>query len=147
MYLVFEVYQGSVPLCGPCPIRALPQGHFNKAAPKCISGSTSYNPVWLAFHPYPHVIQILFNVYWFGPPRSVTYASSCTWIDHRVSRMPQYTLAYFKLAFATTTIIYNLNLAYYAQLVGSLNKRHEDTTFVATSVCKHVGSGSISLPS
>ena len=43
-----------------------------EAAPKCISGSTSYLQVWLAFHPYPQLIQRLFNVNWFGPPLSVT---------------------------------------------------------------------------
>jgi hypothetical protein len=30
----------------------------------------------LAFHPYPQFIQKLFNVYWFGPPCSVTHTST-----------------------------------------------------------------------
>jgi hypothetical protein len=29
----------------------------------------------LAFHPYPQFIQILFNVYWFGPPLCFTINS------------------------------------------------------------------------
>ena len=32
-----------------------------EAAPKCISGRTSYLRVRLAFHPYPQLIQAIFN--------------------------------------------------------------------------------------
>nr|AOE11100.1 hypothetical protein [uncultured bacterium]AOE14168.1 hypothetical protein [uncultured bacterium] len=41
----------------------------------------------MAFHPYPQVIQRLFNVNWFGPPLCVTTASTCPWVDHPVSRL------------------------------------------------------------
>ena len=36
---------------------------------------------------------MVFNPYWFGPPRGVTHASSWSWIDHTVSRIPLHTLA------------------------------------------------------
>ena len=39
-----------------------------EAAPKGISGRTSYLRVCLAFHPYPQVIHGLFNALRFGPP-------------------------------------------------------------------------------
>jgi hypothetical protein len=39
------------------------------AAPQCISGRTSYLRVRLAFHPYPQLIQAVFNRHWFGRPR------------------------------------------------------------------------------
>src|SRR5699024_12396783 len=55
------------------------------AAPKCISGRTSYHEVRLAFHPYPQVIPSIFNLSGFGPPRGLTRASTCPWIDHFAS--------------------------------------------------------------
>ena len=55
------------------------------AAPKCISGRTSYHRVCLAFHPYPQVIPPVFNLGGFGPPRGLTPASACPWIDHSAS--------------------------------------------------------------
>ena len=58
------------------------------AAPKCLSGSTSYLQVWLAFHSYTHLIQKLFNAYWCGPPSRVTETSTWTCVDHLVSRLP-----------------------------------------------------------
>ena len=58
------------------------------AAPKCISGRTSYHRVCLAFHPYPQVIPQVFNLGGFGPPRGLTLASACPWIDHSASGLP-----------------------------------------------------------
>ena len=55
------------------------------AAPKCISGRTSYHGVRLAFHPYPQVIPPVFNLGGFGPPRGLTRASACPWVAHTVS--------------------------------------------------------------
>src|SRR5207302_7795933 len=55
------------------------------AAPKCISGRTSYHRVCLAFHPYPQVIPQVFNPGGFGPPRGLTPASTCPWVDHSAS--------------------------------------------------------------
>ena len=39
-----------------------------KAAPKCISGRTSYLQVRLAFHRYPQFFRAVFNRHRFGPP-------------------------------------------------------------------------------
>ena len=62
-----------------------PRHSICKAIPKYISGRTSYFQVCLAFHPYPHLIRTVFNLYRFGPPRHFTGASPWTWIDHLVS--------------------------------------------------------------
>ncbi len=58
--------------CGHHTISALPPLIYYKASPKAISERTSYFRVRLEFHPYPQVIQTLFNVFWFGPPVSFT---------------------------------------------------------------------------
>src|SRR5690606_7152509 len=78
---------------------ALPLIHYISAAPKCISGSTSYFRVCLAFHPYPQVIRRLFNVNRFGPPFGVTQTSTCPWVDHTVSRLPLLTKRINTLSF------------------------------------------------
>ena len=39
-----------------------------EAAPKCISGRTSYLQVRLAFHRYPQLFRAVFNRHRFGPP-------------------------------------------------------------------------------
>ena len=70
---------------------ALPLSLCFEAAPKCISGSTSYLQVWLAFHPHPQLIRKLFNAYRFGPPFRVTGTSTWSRVDHLVSRLPQRT--------------------------------------------------------
>ena len=64
---------------------------LSEAAPKYISGSTSYLHVRLAFHSYPQVIRKLFNAYRFGPPDSFTCPSTCPRVDHLVSRPPPLT--------------------------------------------------------
>ena len=85
---------------------ALPLENYINAAPKCISGSTSYLQVWLAFHPYPQVIQRLFNANWFGPPLRVTVTSSCSRVDHLVSRLlPLTHSALLRLAFASAATL------------------------------------------
>ena len=39
----------------------LPHNSY-EASPKAISERTSYHRVWLAFHPYPQLIQTVFNL-------------------------------------------------------------------------------------
>ena len=76
---VFGVWYGLVdrsPLAVPV---ALPHLLIYEAAPKCISESTSYRQVRLAFHPLPQVIRALFNVHRFEPSPHVTGASFCSW--------------------------------------------------------------------
>ena len=41
----------------------------------------------MAFHPYPQVILSVFNRSGFGPPRDLTPASACPWVDHPASRL------------------------------------------------------------
>ena len=53
-----------------------------EASPKAISERTSYHGVWLAFHPYPQLIQEVFNLQWFGPPYGVTHTSPWPRIAH-----------------------------------------------------------------
>ena len=61
------------------------QQQTDDAAPQCISGRTSYLRVRLAFHPYPQLIQAVFNRHWFGRPQALTPASPWPWVDHAVS--------------------------------------------------------------
>nr|AOE07966.1 hypothetical protein [uncultured bacterium] len=65
----------------------------------------------MAFHPYPQLIQTLFNVNWFGPPCSVTYTSPWPWVDHQVSRLSQLTERPVKTRFRSGYVTESLNLA------------------------------------
>jgi hypothetical protein len=70
----------------PSPFRALPPAAVSPgAAPKCISGRTSYLRVRLAFHPYPQLIQQLCNAGRFGPPSRFNGTSPWPWVAHPVS--------------------------------------------------------------
>jgi hypothetical protein len=67
----FGVWFGSVSGKPPRRSSALPpRGASPEAAPKCISGRTSYLRVRLAFHPYPQVIRAFCNRRRSGPPRA-----------------------------------------------------------------------------
>ena len=54
-------------LTPPCPSSALPPQVTSKAAPKCISGRTSYLRVRLAFHLYPQLIPYFCTSNGFEP--------------------------------------------------------------------------------
>jgi len=123
-------------------------GLSNKAAPKGISGRTSYLRVRLAFHPYPQLIPMLCNARRFGPPVRVTGPSAWPWVAHPVSGRIEPTHALFRLAFAPAPRVPTLNLArpmhspaHSSISTPSLARRR------APTVCRHVVSGSISLPS
>ncbi len=120
-----------------------------KASPKAISRRTSYLRVRLEFHPYPQVIQHLFNDAWFGPPRYFTNASSCSWVDHPVSGLRHVTFALFRLAFASAPELYSLTLHVNVTRRPVLQKVRHHTALLrsALSACKHTVSGSFSLPS
>jgi hypothetical protein len=90
-----------------------PHKETYNASPKAISGRTSYLWVRLAFHPYPQLIQALFNVPWFGPPRCVTIASPWSWIDHPVSGLQQQTYRPIQTRFRFGSVLFELNLACY----------------------------------
>ena len=81
------------------------------AAPKCISGRTSYIRVRLVFHPYPQLIQAVFNRQWSGPPRGLTPASPWPWVDHAVSGLLCMTIRPVRTRFPCGSIAERLNLA------------------------------------
>ena len=45
----------------------------------------------MAFHPYPQVVPRVFNPGRFGPPRGLTRASACPWVDHPASGLERAT--------------------------------------------------------
>ena len=76
----------------------------------------------------------------------VTKPSTCSWIDHKVSRLPPLTICPIWTRFRCGSVNYELNLASEEQLVGSLCKRHAVTYCYASTACRRTVSGSISLP-
>ena len=99
----------------------------------------------MAFHPYPQVIQRLFNVNWFGPPPRVTAASTCPWIDHSVSRLLPLTIAPYSDSLSLRLLdFYQLTLLVTVtrRLIMQKARRHPQ----APTACKRMVSGTISLP-
>src|SRR5919205_3416702 len=88
---VFVVWLGAVSMTPPGPSSALPPGAPRAAAPKCISGRTSYLRVRLAFHPYPQLLRALCNGHRCGPPPPLTAASAWPWVAHPGSGLPRAT--------------------------------------------------------
>ncbi len=86
----------------------------------------------MAFHPYPQVIPSVFNLSGFGPPRGLTHASPCPWIDHSASGPERATVpthsgirplrTRFRYGYPT-----RVNLATRRRLAGSFFKRHAVT--------------------
>ena len=132
--------------------RAQPEPYLQRtspeAAPKRISGRTSYLLVRLAFHPYPQVIQPLCNVGRFAPPRGLTLASRCPWVAHQVSGLHPATVdALFRLAFAPAPRLPSLNLATKRNSsahssIGTPSPGRSQ----APTACRHTVSGTVSLP-
>ena len=83
----------------------------SNASPKAISGRTSYLRVRLEFLPYPHLIRAFFNRHRFEPPRSITFASLWTWVDHTVSGLQHATIRPIKTRFPCGYSAQQLNLA------------------------------------
>ena len=140
-------------LVGPLghPVLYLRQETRN-AAPKCISGRTSYHRVCLAFHPYPQVIPQVFNLGGFGPPRGLTLASACPWIDHSASGLPPATGRPVRTRFRSGSPS-RVNLATDGNSPAHSSKGTPSRTAGpkpdddALTACKPTVSGSISLPS
>ena len=120
------------------------------AAPKCISGRTSYHRVCLAFHPYPQVIPPVFNLGGFGPPRGLTPASPCSWIDHSASGLQHTTKRPIQTRFRSGSPSL-VNLAAYHNSLAHSSKgtpsRPGQSPDDALTDCKPTVSGTISLPS
>src|ERR671927_422373 len=121
------------------------------AAPKCISGRTSYHRVSLAFHPYPQLIPSVFNQGGFGPPRGLTPASACPWIDHSASGLPRATGRPIQTRFRSGSPS-RVNLATHGNSPahsskGTPSRPPDGSDDDALTACKPTVSGSISLPS
>src|SRR4030081_2540125 len=121
------------------------------AAPKCISGRTSYHRVCLAFHPYPQVIPQVFNLGGFGPPRGLTLASACPWIDHSASGLPPATERPIQTRFRSgspsrVNLATNGNSPAHSSK-GTPSRLPDESDNDALTACKPTVSGSISLPS
>ena len=132
----------------PSLFSALPPSLRYNASPKAISRRTSYLRVRLEFHRYPQLIPALLNGRGFGPPRCLTTASTCPWIGHPVSGLHHETIfALFRLGFPLAPELNSLTSLHNATRRPVLQKVH-GRGFTPTSVaCKHMVSGSLSLPS
>ena len=119
------------------------------AAPKGISGRTSYLLDRLAFHSYTQVIQIFFSRHWFGPPPPVTGVSACSGLALQVSSLARViNCALFRLAFAVPSPN-RIKRTTRVEVAGSCFNRHAVTPLLergASTACKRTVSGSISLP-
>ena len=106
----------------------------------------------MAFHPYPQVIPQVFNPGGFGPPRGLTLASTCPWLDHSASGLGRATkIALFGLAFATATP-HGLTSPHTANSQahsskGTQSREQGKPCSDAPTACRHTVSGTISLRS
>jgi hypothetical protein len=108
----------------------------------------------LAFHPYPQIIRAVFNPHRCGPPRGVTRASPCPWVDRPgFGSTPPYSLALLTgLAFARAPLATSLaahgssnspdHNAKGTQSAASRSEEHDQPP----TACRHVVSGPLSLP-
>ena len=100
----------------------------------------------MAFHPYPQLIPQVFNPGGFGPPRSLTHASTCPWLDHPASGLEHATQnALFRLAFATATP-HGLTSPHATNSQAHSSKGTPSPRKAPTD-CRRTVSGTISLPS
>ena len=139
-------------ITSPCAIQSsTPNKLLTEASPKAISRRTSYLRFRLEFLRYPHVIPGLFNERAFGPPQHFTAVSTCTWIGQSVSGLRHATMvALLRLAFATAPELNSLTLLHNVTRRPVLQKVRDHPFHCwhrALSVCKHMVSDSISLPS
>ena len=102
----------------------------------------------MAFHPYPQVIPPVFNLGGFGPPRGLTRASACPWIDHTASGLGPATRRPFQTRFRYGYPSNRLTLLLIANSPAHSSKGTLSPSQVrAPTVCRHAVSGTISLPS
>ncbi len=128
----------------PRTVSALPPCLYPiKASPKAISGRTSYLRVRLEFLPFP----TFFNRYGCGPPRSFTHASPCSWIDHTVSGLQLLTARPLKTRFRFESVAELLILASNRNSLARSTKSTPSSFSRSSTACKHMVSGSFSLPS
>ena len=104
----------------------------------------------MAFHPYPQVIPPVFNLGGFGPPRGLTPASTCPWVDHSASGLQHATKRPIQTRFRSgSPSLVNLATHRNSQAHSSKGTPSRPTTRVGDSLtdCKPTVSGTISLPS
>ena len=105
----------------------------------------------MAFHPYPQVIPPVFNLGGFGPPRGLTLASPCPWIDHPASGLQPATLRPVQTRFRSgSPSLVNLatdhnSLAHSSK--GTPSLRTAEAAHEALTDCRPTVSGTLSLPS
>ena len=105
----------------------------------------------MAFHPYPLLIQRLFNVLWCGPPPRINGASAWKWVDHQVSRLLHITSSPKRLAFATAPRLNQLASLYTVtrRLIMQKARRHTCSYIKyinrTPTACRRMISGTISL--
>ena len=140
----FGLVSGYRPLADPAPYL---RGTAPKAAPKCISGRTSYLRVRLAFHLYPQLIPRFCNTGGFGPPRGFTRASPWPWIAHAsVSGPIRATARPVQTRFRCGCRYEPLSLA--TQIDSPVRStKSTPSGFPPPTACKRTVSGSVSLPS
>ena len=103
----------------------------------------------MAFHPYPQVIPQVFNPGGFGPPRGLTRASTCPWVDHSASGLQHATQRPIQTRFRYGCPS-RVNLATHrnSQAHSSKGTRslHSGRSQNAPTACRHTVSGTISRP-
>ena len=101
----------------------------------------------MAFHPYPQLIPSVFNLSGFAPPRRLTIASHWPWVDHSASGPEHATRRPSSgLGFPTATP-HGLTSRHAADSQAHSSKGTPSPTQGALTDCKHMVSGTISLPS
>ena len=104
----------------------------------------------MVFRPYPQLIRGLFNARQFGPPRSVTNASTWSWVAHPVSGLPHATYSPYSDSLSLWLRLSSLNLATYGNSLAHAKGTLSGLIFTdqrPLAGCKHIVSDSISLPS
>lgn len=100
----------------------------------------------MAFHPYPHLIQLCCSTDWFRPPDGVTRPSPWAWIDRSASRLQHATYsALFGLGFPTPSPN-GLSLPHTTTPWLIFQEARSRTIIVLPLACRSMVSGSLSLP-
>lgn len=101
----------------------------------------------MAFHPYPQLIPAVFNLRGFAPPQHLTAASHWPWVDHPASG-PGHATKNTPLGFGFPTATpHGLTSRHAADSQAHSSKGTPSHTKGALTDCKHMVSGTISLPS
>ena len=124
-----------------------PQYRPLEAAPKCISGRTSYHRVRLAFHSYPQLIRGCLTIHRFGPPVGFTLPSPWPWVAHPASGLSHLTNRPFRTRFRFGSTSPGLTSpdTTTPRLINQKARRHPLKQ--APTSCRHAVSGLFHSPS